>query len=303
MERQEEHLLAVLRERMGDEIAFQKTLKWLQEGRTLLAGSFPLWFVFDSVNPRLWHKKTKKEIYFLHWCSKQLNHPLPQTALVKIGHLLQIGPFYDEFHKLDLDFFSARNPLGAGAGALGRPVTDFDYYFPASLQYHHGQYALLPEVDEHVRYTAPTGTGIDEIRISCPFGMSDPINRWMDSYFDLTFCKVQFNGHKLTPLCQEMRGKANLEKYETMFKNIQQMATDRKRGFDPPPLDFIVHAHARGQNPGITAGGWHVVAHQLATSMEKRLEKYNRRRFTIENESDYKALINRIKLWAFGGGD
>lgn len=300
MERQEEHLLAVLRERLGDETVFKNTLKWLQEGKTVLAGSFPLWFVFDSLNPRLWHKTTKKEIYLLYWISKKLDCVLPQTALTKIGYLLQVGPFYEEFRKLDLDFFSAWYPT---TGFPFRPGTNFDFHLPASLEYHQGQYALLPEVEEHVSYMTSTGTGIDEIRINGRHGMGDSIWHWIDNYFDLDFCKVQFNGHTLTPLCQEMRGMANLAKYETMFKNIQQLATDRKKGFNAPPLQFIVYAHARGANPGITSGGWHVVAHRLATSMEKRLKKYTRRRFTVENELDYKVLINRIKLWAFGGAD
>jgi len=302
MERQDEHLLAVLRERLGDETVFKNTLKWLQEGRTILAGSFPLWFVFDSLNPRLWHKTTKKEIYLLHWISKKLGCVLPQTALAKIGYLLQVGSFYEEFRNLDLDFFSAWYQTN---GFPFRPRTNFDFHLPASLEYHHGQYALLPEVEEHISYMTSTGTAIDEIRINCRHGMDDPIGRWIDNYFDFDFCNVQFDGHNLTPLlrCQQMRGTANLEKYEIIFKNIQQEATDRKKGFNAPSLQFIVDAYARGANPGITSGGWHVVAHQLAISMEKRLKKYNRRRFTIENESDYKALVNRIKLWAFGGAD
>lgn len=303
MERQEEHLLFVLRERLGDEIVFQKTLKWLKEDRTVLAGSFPLWFVFNSSTPRLWHKTTKKEIYLLYWYSKQLNCTLPQPALAKIGHLLQVGSFYDEFPNIDLDFFSVRynlNVVGLGGILLSR--AEFDNSFPASLQSQHGQYALLPGVEEHVKYVTNSGAEIDELRIDFTAEMTHPLNRWIDDYFDFDFCKVYFNGQQVRPLCQEMRGKANLEKYEAMFENIQREAIDRKKTFtNIRPLSVIEQQHAQGQNPIITAGGWHVIAFQLARSMEQRLEKYNRRRFTIENESDYKVLINRINLWAIGG--
>lgn len=99
-----------------------------------------------------------------------------------------------------------------------------------------------------------------------------------------------------------MRGRANLAKYEAIFKTIRTEAKERKDCRDQYTSVHRVEAQISGRpyKPAISPGGNHVLAYKMATSMKDRLAKYNRRRFTIENEAECRLLIEDIEIWAMG---
>lgn len=231
-----------------------------------IAGSFPL---LHACKPCLadWHPETRKEIRLLIWIAKQFDLALPRLALESIGNTLQLAAFQGD--TMDIDLFRPWQTLWTPQQYWLRGWTRLPN------EDRTGAYLLIPKVVDVQRWVK-NGQELNMISIQCS------MQEFLES-FDLSFCQVTYDG-TLEPCPTRMRGTANIAKYAGILKRIEARIQDWR---EYELLGYTL--------PGLSDYQFVDLAHKLANTMQERMEKYERRRFTIENRGELLELIQRAR--------
>jgi len=246
----------------------------------LCAGSF----VFYHCG-RAWplHAKTKRELYALISCSKRYAVHLPQTFLRRVGELLQWSDLVYEYHRgrMDIDVFIHGRP-----SALFPHVKDHGQWSEYGLESSdpRGFYALFPNAfatAEFADYESQCMTmsehcfksGVRRMPLQLIFLTQSP-REFLESNFDVDFCKNYFHRNALIIVQRDMIGEISVQKYFALARDIYEKHTEER-------------AWAGGMDA-------YELLPMLRATVQERLEKYERRRFTITNAHEVREFIAQL---------
>jgi hypothetical protein len=264
---------AALREALCmDQDEVEALLERLHEAGARIAGSFPLLHCCEPC-PRDWAAATRAEVRLLAWIAKQHGAALPQPALERIGNWLQLAPLQDDWAagRMDVDVFvmDTVHTESPPFGLLGWRRS------PEEEPEARGLYAVLPYVAA-VQVWRKGGTALNVIRLN----NQSNVDLFIAECFDFSFCQATLASRPV-----RMRGTANVRKYAEILGYLRYRMEQWESAWD----------EHRFAPPGLSYHDFQGLAHTLAHTMQTRLAKYVRRRFTVENRDALLALIQEAR--------
>jgi len=268
-----------LQEYLGfSDVWVDKFLAHLDKNNMVIAGSFPLLWACNPT-PDQWHARTRQEVTALLLVAKRLGWVLPRGVCEEIGNNLQLADFIEDYHEgnIDVDIFLAT--LNGHARGQ-RELFQFFNQWRRQRVTTQGSYALMRDVQgvwELIR-------GKKKINVIQVTELVDPyssVEVFIEN-FDFSFCRAT---HKTSSML--MVGMANLEKWKWSCKYIGERLKWGLQGInDGTPL------------PGLQPEDFAGLASILADTIRNRLDKYERRRFTILNKAAAEELAREADALA-----
>lgn len=232
----------------------------LQTSGSAVSGSWPLYF---CSRPWPLHQRTESEICSLLICLKRLGVALPiDTFLRPLAMLLQWAPFAADFaaNVLDIDVFCGWDPRTLSDCA----VSSLDFTETSDNYFWEREPVTILE-------TQPESVRLQFIIYPKPFGL---INN-----FDFDFCRVWFDGSGLhRGYCGNREGLFNRADPDSLAMTGLMVDVFQRQWRSWDRLQRGVH---KGSSEIVET--LDTAKHRLLARMASRIEKYDRRRFTIYN--------------------
>lgn len=246
-----------------------EALQRFRESGVKCAGSFPLYY---CVQPRPLHRRTKEELYAMIAVANRVAVTLPRTFLERLADLLQFSGLAEDFsgNEWDINLFGdlhrfrrlfqhLQTPDG-----LPRPWIEGDM----QSEYQRNYNLLFPDTFSTARFGYRR-------RVQLIF-----LNK-MPWHCDLPFCKNMYDG-RLHATATRMEGPMHLDQYkrvlDTLFKKREEIAS----------LNALLGLQ--------TEHTYESLLSKLASTVEERLAKYERRRFSITNAQEALGFARRVRL-------
>lgn len=246
-----------------------------RQSGALCAGSF----VFYHCG-RAWplHEKTKRELYAFLMCAKRIGVIFPAFCARRIAELVQWSELASDYAKqrMNIDIFLCASIYLSKSDEHDALRELFPHVghglwreYGIDTNSRRGFYALqgLFNVGQFRKFELRER---DHERPRLPLNLSflfrpRPLE-FLHKRFDADFCKNNFYDGRLEIVCADMIGEMHVQKYLEIAKEI-----------------LVVHEDEHRE--------WLRI---LRTTVQERLEKYERRRFTITNASEVREFIAQL---------
>lgn len=265
-------MLPALREYLGfKQEKFDKFLSFLKANKIEIAGSFPLLWTCNPT-PADWHWRTKQEIATLRSVAQHFNRHFPDSLLEEIGNEVQTAEFWQDYRegKVDVDIFFIDDYNSQESRRVKQTLLKFFSSWRRHKVDLAGSYILMPKVwsvlELHKGKSIINLIGLHHNSVNLPKTFIDE--------FDFTFCRATLES-TATPTV----GLCDLTNYKKAYESIE-----RRVGLlrEDPSM------------PGMNGPEFHDLAATLAATIRERLDKYDRRRFVVLNQSEAIAFANKV---------
>ena len=234
--------------------------KRFRQSGVVCAGSF----VFYHCG-RAWplHPSTKEELYAFLICARRLGTTLPEHCARRIGELVQwseLARDYAERH-MDIDVFvSEHDDLNALFPQWGEWRNNLADNPP-------GFSSIPSKFIDVLRFREIELRGHKHPHLSLQLLLLLDLNttplKFLHAEFDAEFCKNNFHDGRLEIVCADMIGEIHVQKYLELAQEI----------FDLSAYEYLA---------------------SVRETLQERLEKYERRRFTITNAHEVREFIAQL---------